>query len=802
MEGERQKPNPCVRRLQIIDTNCDIPTTFPKVERQPAGNVERRPNSNFSHNINTARPGIPGSKPLIINSTPKKYGQPSTSNTVGGIPPNSSIRVQRLEIKDVLQKDIKSTNSPRKIQIVDSPCKTTSSTAKGQVKVQYSGDPVELFNRMTNVPVPQTIDKKCTTNTIDRYLPKLDTKVKESPKPAIDIVECKNVFTRISVAVSLRLLTARTILINVQPNCSQLENFIKQFGTAKFMSDEKCWSIGWDDHPNFAIKVFRIPGVKVSFSNLPDFLIKMFANKKLKKSDSSNEEGDNNKNKKTYKEEAEARIEKTLLDRMFPYQKRGLEFGLSMHGKVYIADEMGLGKSIQGLAIARYYKNEWPLLIVCPAAVRYSWRDTFYNFLPSFDRSKIFLIEKNSDFVPLDGDMNNVIIISYSMLKKVMGDFNKINAKVVIFDEAHSLKSKTAARTKQATTIARSCNRIILLSGTPALSKPIELYSQLYILNSSITPKFYSFAERYCDGKRGPFGYVANGSTNPGELKTLLSTFYMIRRYKKDVMNDLPDKMRQVVYLRGDIVDEAMENLDKEKKELEVMRNKFEKNINRAGFKEKRASILEYFAKTGECKSVVAVNYIMKKYFDEDIERRKMIIFAHHKIVLDRLEMACEKKKIKYIRIDGGVTGPNRDKAIKEFQNNDTVFVAILSITAAGAGITLTAASTVIFAELHWNPGYLQQAEDRAHRIGQKNCVHVNYLVFSGTCDDYLFQTIQNKMKILGELMLNSEDFTNSKMRTEFISRQKHITDFLFHMVEEEGGDEVEEPNAKKIRIE
>ncbi|CEF63687.1 SWI/SNF-related matrix-associated actin-dependent regulator of chromatin subfamily A-like protein 1 [Strongyloides ratti] len=487
---------------------------------------------------------------------------------------------------------------------------------------------------------------------------------------------------------------------------------------------------------------------------------------------------------------------------MFPYQRRGLEFGLKMHGKVYIADEMGLGKSIQGLAIARYYKKEWPLLIVCPAAVRYSWRDTFYNFLPDFDKSKIFLIEKNSDFIPMDGDTNNVIILSYSMLKKVETEMGKINAKVVIFDEAHSLKSRTAVRTKQATKIARSCNRIILLSGTPALSKPVELYSQLYILNSSITPNYYKFASRYCNGQQGPFGYVANGSTYPDELKTILSTFFMIRRYKKDVMNDLPDKLRQIVYLRGDFVDEAMATIEKEKKELEVMRDKFEKNINKVGFKEKRASILEYFAKTGVCKSVVAVKYIMDKYFNEDVEKRKIIVFAHHRIVLDSMVKACEKKKIKFIKIDGSVTGPQRDKAIKNFQNDETILVAILSTTAAGAGVTLTAASIVIFAELHWNPGYLQQAEDRAHRIGQKNCVHIYYLVFNGTCDDYLFQVIQDKMKVLGELTLNSDDFKSSTKKTEFLNRQKHISDFFSYMVEEENKQEMlDGPDAKKQKF-
>uniref|UniRef100_A0A0N5B6A7 SWI/SNF-related matrix-associated actin-dependent regulator of chromatin subfamily A-like protein 1 n=1 Tax=Strongyloides papillosus TaxID=174720 RepID=A0A0N5B6A7_STREA len=797
------------RSVKIVEVNCDRSVnSVPK--KTTAGNVVRpvqiidvTPKFPVSRPVQIveAKPKVTAPRPVQIVEAKPKVTAPRPVQIVEAKPKSSPIRP--LQIVEAKPK-----SSPvRPLQIVEA--KPKSSPVR----------PVQIAERKPNVPGVRPSTTECKSYNITQFMPKssnakpvgssiANNKPVDSPaansKPAnspmnISIVENRKVPTTVHVNVSLTLLTARTILVVVQPKCSQIDNVVKGFKSAKFIDSEKMWSIGWDDHRNLLNKIFSVPGVKVQFSNLPDFVVKMFATLKSQNKDSQGI-GGVNKEKKTYKEEAEARIEKTLLDRMFPYQIRGLEFGLSKHGKVYIADEMGLGKSIQGLALARYYKSEWPLIIVCPAAVRYSWRDTFYNFLPDFDKSKLFLIEKGSDFIPLDGDTNNVIIISYSMLKNITGMLDKINAKVVIFDEAHSLKSRTAVRTKEGTKIARTCNRVILLSGTPALSKPVELYSQLLLINSSLTPNYYKFAERYCDGKKGPFGFVANGSTNPDELKTILSTFFMIRRYKKDVLHDLPEKLRQVVYLRGDIVEEAMGNLEKQKVELDKMRNKIENNMEKASYREKRACILEYYAKTGECKSIVAVKYIMDKYFSEDIERRKIIIFAHHKVVLDNLEAACARRKIKSIRIDGAVTGPNRDKAIKDFQNDETVMVAILSITAAGAGVTLTAASTVVFAELHWNPGYLQQAEDRAHRIGQKDCVHVSYLIFSGTCDDYMFPMIQRKMAVLGQLMLNSEDFKNSVKKTEFITKQKHITDFFSFMIKEDE-ENPEEPDVKKMKF-
>ena len=107
----------------------------------------------------------------------------------------------------------------------------------------------------------------------------------------------------------------------------------------------------------------------------------------------------------------------------------------------------------------------------------------------------------------------------------------------------------------------------------------------------------------------------------------------------------------------------------------------------------------------------------------------KILIFAHHQAVMDDIDDHLQKSKVEYMRIDGNTSNENRKKNIKNFQENNSVRAALLSITAAGVGITLTAASTVVFAELHWTPANLIQAEDRAHRIGQKSCVNVHYLV-------------------------------------------------------------------------
>lgn len=118
----------------------------------------------------------------------------------------------------------------------------------------------------------------------------------------------------------------------------------------------------------------------------------------------------------------------------------------------------------------------------------------------------------------------------------------------------------------------------------------------------------------------------------------------------------------------------------------------------------------------------------------------KLIVFAHHMIMLDGLEQAISQKGYKYMRIDGNVSSEERHKRVNNFQEDAKTVVALLSITAAGVGLTLTASSTIVFAELHWTPGIMIQAEDRAHRIGQKSSVNCHYLIGESTLDEMLYR--------------------------------------------------------------
>ena len=150
---------------------------------------------------------------------------------------------------------------------------------------------------------------------------------------------------------------------------------------------------------------------------------------------------------------------------------------------------------------------------------------------------------------------------------------------------------------------------------------------------------------------------------------------------------------------------------------------------------------MEAYRLTGMAKINGAVEYICS-LLENDV---KLLIFAHHLLILDRIQENLEKKKIKFIRIDGNVQMGERQNRVDAFQTKSEIMAALLGITAAGVGLTLTASSTVVFAEMHWTPALMLQAEDRAHRIGQESSVNCHYLVGEGTLDSLLYSFFLRK---------------------------------------------------------
>ncbi|XP_029314570.1 SWI/SNF-related matrix-associated actin-dependent regulator of chromatin subfamily A-like protein 1 isoform X2 [Cottoperca gobio] len=450
-------------------------------------------------------------------------------------------------------------------------------------------------------------------------------------------------------------------------------------------------------------------------------------------------------------------IDPTITCSLMPFQKEGVNFAVSKQGRLLLADDMGLGKTVQAICIAAYYRNEWPLLVVAPSSVRFTWAEAFRRWLPSLSPDSINVVVKAKDNLR-SGLVN---IISYDLLsrmdKQQLG--NPFN--VLIMDECHFLKNMKTARCKAALPLLKAAKRVILLSGTPAMSRPCELYTQILAVRPTLFPRFHEFGMRYCGATQSTWGWDYSGSSNLGELKLLLEECLMLRRLKCDVLSQLPAKQRKVVTVTIDGVNSRIKAaLSAAAKQLaNGQRNK----------KEEKEALLIFYNHTAEAKLQAIMEYITDML---ECGREKFLVFAHHRLVLDHITTELGKKNVSYIRIDGSTPSAERQQLCDKFQCSTNTCVAVLSITAANMGLTLHAADLVIFAELFWNPGILVQAEDRVHRIGQTSNVNIHYLVARGTSDDHLWPMIQEKMSVLEQVGLSESNLSDKAVNASFHSRE------------------------------
>ena len=486
-------------------------------------------------------------------------------------------------------------------------------------------------------------------------------------------------------------------------------------------------------------------------------------------------------------------LPKTLLKNLYRFQKQGIIFGIKKFSRLLIADEMGVGKTVQAIGLSCLYQKDWPVLVICPSSLKFAWRDEINLWLSEIlEKDDVQVIRHSKNEFKLD---KKYYIISYDLSVRMIDKIIEKKFNYIIADEAHYLKSKSAKRTMCLTPILQRSKRVVLLTGTPILAKPMEIYPLLHILRPDKFKGFKEFGTRYCDPKMLPYGLIDwSGSSNSRELNSILNRL-MIRRLKKDVLSQLPPKKRQKIEIATDSkvikklkifmeksskkfeellgtqieldklgIDLNELNPDKEK-EKNTEKNKENKDIS----EEKEDTILNKFNKaysmTGEAKLPGIKDYV--NYLVDN--SCKFLIFAHHTEVLDAIEDEIIQDKIGYIRIDGKVQIEKRQELVNKFQTDEECLVAILSITACATGLTLTKASTVVFAELHFTPSIMIQAEDRAHRIGQDaGCVNIHYLVGEDTLDVLLFRKLNEKQNIVSTTLDNkSKDLNVTKIKEQ-----------------------------------
>lgn len=458
----------------------------------------------------------------------------------------------------------------------------------------------------------------------------------------------------------------------------------------------------------------------------------------------------------------------------------------NLQGRVLIADDMGLGKTVQALAVAEFFRwndradeNEpAPVLIICPATLRDAWAGAVTQWIGGIDPGAIHVVPKAKDFERLVASRRKTsrdpwdctssmhfVVLAYDLLPKVAhmhggGEGEGVGDKemyfpIVIADECHTLRNKDTMRTKATLPFFLTAKRRILISGTPALSRPSELFPLLHAILTERDKPFLThdeFVMRYCGGQAG----VRRAVSNVDELNLLL-TEVMIRRAKIEVQSCLPPKIRRHVTVQ--VAESLLEPLAKMRSELAELQEQMQ------GLPEDRVVELRsrhnaicqsLFHRTAYLKIPGVIARVQQLIRDEDAPK-KVLVFAHHLAVLDAVEAFAEREHVSYIRLDGKTDSSKRAGLVERFQNESSVRLAVLSLAVAGTGLTLTAADVVLFAELSWIPCVLAQAEDRAHRIGRIGPVTMEYVIAPGTVDELMWSAVRTKLSVLNKAVDGSE---------------------------------------------
>lgn len=458
-------------------------------------------------------------------------------------------------------------------------------------------------------------------------------------------------------------------------------------------------------------------------------------------------------------DESTLKLGSKIEEKIFPFQKKGIAFLEARNGRALIADEMGLGKTVQALGWLDSHPKKRPVIIVVPASLKLNWKKEAEQWM---ENPSVQILQGTKSNTPIFGEL---IIINYDIVQYWIEELLKIKPQVLVIDEIHYIKSNKAQRTKAVRRLAKGIPHVIGLSGTPIVNRPVEALNAIRLIDKDVAPNPWQYLHKYCGAKHNGFGWDFSGATNTEELHQKLSNSIMIRRKKQDVLKDLPDKIRSFVPVELGKPEQA----EYENAETDfigwVRENKGNSAAQKVSAAETLAKIegLKQLAVKGKMNQ--AVNWI-QDFLEVD---GKLVVFATHKFVIEELMNTFGKIAVK---VDGSVTGENRNKAVEEFQNNPDIRLFIGNIKAAGVGLTLTASSNVAFLELPWTPGDLTQAEDRVHRIGQKDSVTIHYLLANGTIEEEIAHLIDKKRKIL-DSVLDGQITEEESLLSELIAKYK-----------------------------
>lgn len=445
----------------------------------------------------------------------------------------------------------------------------------------------------------------------------------------------------------------------------------------------------------------------------------------------------------------------TLDAELRPYQLEGYQWMAKLaHWGVgaCLADDMGLGKTIQIITVLLHRATKGAALVVAPASVCGNWKNEIKKFAPTLNPVLIYDLNKGFDLTDL-GPFD-VPIISYGLLVSRSKEVKTKKWQTLVLDEAHAIKNNTTKRYKAVTSLNAGFK--IIATGTPIQNHLGELWSLFQFINPDFLGSLKEFSDRFITATS-----IEDEQQKKNHLKKLITPF-LLRRTKRQVLDDLPEKTEIVL------------NVDFSKEEqvfYEALRLKAIEDIENSDENEKAGKHIKILAGITKLRQACCHPKLAQKestlssskleVFERTIDdlrenKHRVLVFSQFTSYLKMAEEILKNKKIAYQYLDGSTPLKKRDKSVKAFQSGEGD-VFLISLKAGGLGLNLTAADYVIHMDPWWNPAIEDQASDRAHRIGQTRPVTIYRLIIKGTIEEKMVKLHHDKRELADNILAGTD---------------------------------------------
>jgi len=454
-----------------------------------------------------------------------------------------------------------------------------------------------------------------------------------------------------------------------------------------------------------------------------------------------------------------------------PYQVHGFHWLNYLHEVNWggiLADDMGLGKTIQALSFLHHYKENYGhlrALVVCPTTLIFNWENEINKFAPGLS----YRIHHGGERLRHKEALNafEVIITTYGTLRSDIKLLMDIPLDYVVLDESQAIKNPASKVTKAAC-LLRAKHRLCM-SGTPLQNNTFDIFAQMNFLNPGMLGSIEFFRQEFAI----PIDKFGEPDRKD-HLRKLLYPF-ILRRTKEQVARDLPEKTETILFCEME---------EEQRKVYDAYRNDYRDKIlgtiESQGIQKSQLTILQGLMKLRQiCDSPAILNETDKypnhsikldelaREISENIGNHKALVFSQFLGMLALIREKLTELEIPYAYFDGSTTAPDREKAIREFQDNDSCRVFLISLKAGGVGLNLTAADYVYIVDPWWNPAVEQQAIDRTHRIGQTKNIFAYRMICKDSIEDKILQLQDRKRLLAKDLIADDDGFVKSLSRED-----------------------------------